>query len=103
MEATREGYTLMVLLFGVIAFAGALSIYAVIVRSQLVPGSTRLLVSILFGGSLLEVLTLSFISPASTADVLLALVISWSLALAFTIANTAIEMDSPTQSLVIFL
>ena len=39
----------------------------------------------------------------SGPDALLALALGWSLSVAFLMANTAIETDSPTQSLVLFL
>jgi hypothetical protein len=90
----------MALLLGVVAFTSAMSIYAVIVRSRLTLVSTRLLALILFGGTVVVVAALT---GSEIADGLLALVVSWSLALAFLIANTAIETDSPTQSLVLFL
>jgi hypothetical protein len=94
----------MALLLGVVAFIGAVSIYAAIVRLRLTLASARLLALVLFGGTFLAVAALSWVTPGpGIADVLLALAVSWSLALAFLVANTAIETDSPTQSLVLLL
>ncbi|MBV8505216.1 MAG: hypothetical protein JOZ11_05325 [Alphaproteobacteria bacterium] len=42
-------------------------------------------------------------APGAVTEGLLALAASWSLAVAFVMANTAVESDSPTQSLILFL
>jgi len=90
---------------GVIAFIVALAIYATLVRSRRQAASATHL-------SLLLVLVSTAVIFASTAlvsgagaveDWLFALVLAWSLSAAFIVANTAIESDSPTQSLALFL
>ena len=89
---------------GVAAFLVPLATYAALVRMRQRPGSTRFLGPIMLGGSLL-VVTLSIFGAlgGSGPDALLALALGWSLSVAFLMANTAIETDSPTQSLVLFL
>ena len=93
------------LLSGILAFAIPVAIYAVVARLRLTPGSTRLLAPILFAGAPICVLALGVIDPGPDviAEMVLAAALSWSLAVAFVMANTAIETDSPTQSLVLFL
>ena len=90
---------------GILAFAIPVAIYAVIVRLRVTPASTRLLAPILFAGAPICVVTLGIIDsgPNIIAEIVLAAALSWSLAIAFVMANTAIETDSPTQSLVLFL
>ena len=89
---------------GVAAFLVPLAAYAVLVRMRRRPGSTRFLGPILLGGALLVVSVNAF-GPLhrSGPDALLALALGWSFSVVFLMANTAIETDSPTQSLVLFL
>jgi predicted amidohydrolase len=91
-------------LVGIAAFLLPLALYAVLVRMRSRTRSTRLLAPILLAGALLVVLPSAF-GPlrGSVAEALLALALAWSLGIAFVMANTAIETDSPTQSLVLFL
>ena len=91
-------------LVGIAAFLVPLAIYAALVRMRRRTTSTRLLAPILLAGALLIVL-LSMFGPlrGSVPEALLALALGWSLGIAFLMANTAIETDSPTQSLVLFL
>ena len=91
-------------LVGVAAFLVPLATYAVLVRMRRRAGSTRFLAPIMLAGALLVVL-LSTFGPlhGSVPEALLALALGWSLGIAFLMANTAIETDSPTQSLVLFL
>jgi len=96
---------LRALLCGILAFGIPVGIYAVIVRLRVTPASNRLLVPILLAGAPICILALGAIDPGSdiVSEMVLAATLSWSLAIAFIIANTAIETDSPTQSLVLFL
>ena len=91
-------------LVGIAAFLVPLAMYAALVRMRWTAKSTRLLAPILLAGALLVVL-LGALGPlrGSVPDALLALALGWSLGIAFLMANTAIETDSPTQSLVLFL
>jgi len=91
-------------LVGVAAFLVPLAMYAVLSRMRRRTSSTRFLAPIMLAGALLVVL-LSTFGPlhGSVPEVLLGLALGWSLGIAFLMANTAIETDSPTQSLVLFL
>jgi hypothetical protein len=95
------------LILGLFAFGVALSVYSALVRMRRAgtPASSRLSVLAL----LLVVLAviLSYCSLLGSGDRLsdgvVAAMVALSLTLAFVAANTAIETDSPTQSIVLFL
>jgi hypothetical protein len=90
--------------FGILGFVVALAVYGGLIRLR---GSLRaaMLPSLtLFLSSLLTIVAClaAFRSPDWLDTGLLAWALAWSLAIAYLTANTAIETDSPTQSLVLF-
>ena len=95
------------LIFGLCAFGMALAVYAVLARTRRTagPGSTRLSTLSLLLVVVAVVIMLSTLFPVDNAldEAAVALLVAFSLVVAFTAANTAIETDSPTQSLVLFL
>jgi hypothetical protein len=95
------------LILGLFAFAVALALYTVVVRHQ--PGraaaSSRLSLLVLLLVVLAVILSYGVLSGSqdSWSESAVAALVALSLAVAFVAANTAIETDSPTQSIVLFL
>jgi hypothetical protein len=102
---TGKGFQLRGLIFGILAFAGSVTAYALVVRCWRPRVQARLIGPILFLGSAVVIIALGLFdsAPGLFDEALLGLALSWSLAVAYLVANTAIETDSPTQSLILFL
>jgi uncharacterized membrane protein YhhN len=88
---------------GFIAFVIALVIYSVIVRSRRIAPSSGFLVQILFVTTAVVVAFVIWNYTVSAAEVVIGVSVAGALSIAFVCANTAIETDSPTQSLVLLL
>jgi hypothetical protein len=94
-------------ILGIASFAVALSTYSIAARVRRArgPASARPSLMLLVGVVLLIVsiycLVIGLRSGAS--DAIVAVMVALSLTVAFVAANTAIETDSPTQSIVLFL
>lgn len=95
------------LILGISAFAAALSVYSIAARMRRARGAASARPSLisLVGVVLLIVSTYCLVVGlrAGASDAIVAVMIALSLTVAFVAANTAIETDSPTQSIVLFL
>jgi hypothetical protein len=93
------------LIFGILAFAVSIIVHAVLARRLGLRFSTWLLCTtlIIVSSAVIFLLCIFDTSPNTIDEGLLAFALSGSLAVAYLVANTAIETDSPTQSLVLFL
>src|SRR5262245_5497696 len=92
-------------LLGLFAFVATLASYGLMVRRRGFLASSLLPSLMLFAISLAVVAVGAWALGAAEllATVLMGLAVAWSLSVAFLVANTAIESDSPTQSLVLFI
>jgi len=91
------------IMFGMLGFAFGVISYAVLARRAGRGASTRMLVPLLFVTSTLFVALAIAGALLSLDEGVMALALSWCLGLAFLVANTAIETDITTQSLVLLL
>lgn len=90
---------------GLLSFVVSLSLYGFMVRLR---GSLRAaLLPLLLpfaAAPLIVAFGIAMVRPPDALDAaLLACAITWSLLIAFIVANTAVETESPTQSLVLFI
>ena len=89
--------------YGLISFITGLVIYSVIVRVRKIGLSSAMLVQILFSSIVVVLGFVIWKFTISTGEAVIAASVAGALAVAFVCANTAIETDSPTQSLVLLL